>query len=496
MPEVYHAATVIEAVELATKFKNEGRCNWFRGQVKDWPLRSSLARASFNEKDYALADKRYGLFCTWVNLTPELKYLLEPVNAHLLESIMQHYGIPTEYIDFTTEPGIAGFFACDTTETSQNELACIYCLNTSELTEAIISFKTILPKDFNLELVEVKVDNLWRHEAQKGVFVKVNFDWESVYSLTKIVFPRTEYPSYPTRDKIYPLQKSPLEILLQQYFKLEKSTLRWDKIQEIINMPMEIHHVPEMKNGIFDKAFINPTKVKILPSWSKKKLKAWFVYPISSYDLVGFQETIQIAPKFSIDDSRNVIRYSIQQALSSNTNIRLKAIHWEIKGLKNKKSQQKISEILTEVWNGMRLLPFTNEDIYEACSLSVYFSLKTTKAFVQDTDSQLDIFNSVFKSGMRIGFTHQDKSGSDAYISETDMFLTVRKDLYSLLSTDFKSAGTNLHSLFSCIYAPNRLFEFEGFRSLFARQIIPTQVAWGQGLVIYNPAQLRIFGNP
>ena len=40
------------------------------------------------------------------------------------------------------------------------------------------------------------------------------------------------------------------------------------------------------------------------------------------------------------------------------------------------------------------------------------------------------------------------------------------------------------------------MFDFDKFKSLFAREVIPSQVAWGQSLIIYNPHKLTTFGIP
>jgi hypothetical protein len=42
--KTHEVANVQEAVELASRFKDEGRYNWFRGQVQDWPPYSSYFR--------------------------------------------------------------------------------------------------------------------------------------------------------------------------------------------------------------------------------------------------------------------------------------------------------------------------------------------------------------------------------------------------------------------------------------------------------------------
>jgi FRG domain len=78
---------------------------------------------------------------------------------------MLHYGIPTEYIDFTTDAGVAGFFAVDTTNLPNEGKSCIFCLNMDDLMSVWDIVKDIGSRKeakANIELVRIDVLNLWR----------------------------------------------------------------------------------------------------------------------------------------------------------------------------------------------------------------------------------------------------------------------------------------------------------------------------------------------
>ncbi|WP_152900854.1 FRG domain-containing protein, partial [Pseudomonas aeruginosa] len=75
-------------------------------------------------------------FLGWTQAHPALKYLAAPEHVDALLAVLQHYGFPTTYIDFTTEPAVAGFFASDTKVQPEGPgNSVIYCLNTDDLTE-------------------------------------------------------------------------------------------------------------------------------------------------------------------------------------------------------------------------------------------------------------------------------------------------------------------------------------------------------------------------
>ena len=49
-------------------------------------------------------------------------------------AVAQHYGIPTNCIDFTTSAEVAGFFAADNANARPlSDESCILCLNTRDL---------------------------------------------------------------------------------------------------------------------------------------------------------------------------------------------------------------------------------------------------------------------------------------------------------------------------------------------------------------------------
>jgi hypothetical protein len=74
------------------------------------------------------------MFIRWAQRTAALKYLVEQGEyVHDFFAILQHYGIPTYYIDFSTDPAVAGFFSADTTTPPADGHSVIYCLNTEKL---------------------------------------------------------------------------------------------------------------------------------------------------------------------------------------------------------------------------------------------------------------------------------------------------------------------------------------------------------------------------
>ena len=216
--KIFEARDAAHAVAMATEFREQGLYDTFRGQCcAKWTVMPSQVRPGVNQDD---ALRRIDDFVAWLDQKRGIKKLglsLEQVLA-----IAQHYGIPTMLMDFTTSPSVAGFFATDGAALHGCSHGTIYMINSNELTDVMGAIRAVR-KELQLEIVRVNVDNLWRLNAQHGVFLFTNAqNFELFFSLDKIVFAH-DYRASPTmsHDDIYPADKSPLELDIEHYFFLE-----------------------------------------------------------------------------------------------------------------------------------------------------------------------------------------------------------------------------------------------------------------------------------
>ena len=171
---LYEANDVASAVKMAEEMKKRGTHDWFRGQTRNWTLQSSLNR---NPEKYVESVERAKQFSGWVGSTPGLEPLWEDVDGTV--AVAQHYGLPTHFIDFTTEPYVAGYFASEnaptvdpaafnfteekrrffSSEPATDQVGCILCLNREELLNAWRDVAHIqpVPKDAEPEFLVTKV---------------------------------------------------------------------------------------------------------------------------------------------------------------------------------------------------------------------------------------------------------------------------------------------------------------------------------------------------
>src|SRR5215475_5837798 len=181
---VVRAADIHQAVDVATRVQQMGEADWFRGQVRDWPALAPTFHR-LDEPDLEAAQVRVARFERWTRSIPGLEELV--ADSDKLIAVAQHYGIPTTFLDFTTEPRVAGFFAGDGDPPPPGVDSCIICLNLRQARETWDSIRSAGVQETVPEPLEIDVSNLWRLEAQHGTFVWCPYDTlDGPYPLDRI----------------------------------------------------------------------------------------------------------------------------------------------------------------------------------------------------------------------------------------------------------------------------------------------------------------------
>lgn len=498
MPEIYRATDVEEAVELANRFREEGRYDWFRSQVKDWPPYSSSFRigTGSDRELEARSQRRAVMFLKWLSDTPQLRDLLSNIDAP--GAVAQHYGIPTNYIDFTTEPGVAGFFAADSQQPpEENALACIYCLDTKDLLEVWEMMKDVRT-GAHLELIKIDVSNLWRLEAQHGCFLFCDYNWDVDYPMDRILFPQTGYPSWPTKELIYPPQKSPLELLIDHYLDIEQKVFGSEwlrqtfKVMQAEGRNVAIHNDSESSLGFRTDA-LRGTDIPPLASWQPARLEDWNGFATERMEeTIGAPVILQVKPGQPADMAKSVA-YGVRQFLNTRKRARRFIYSWQLQGLTIPPSLkvEALSSYLQTLWNGMRSLPYTDDDIATACGV-------TTNLFLEGLSNYggLASAQKVLGDCFEVEFATREGSSSRGYLRRETLRSSLRSDLDEFISDHQKEMmASDIRRVLLGIFSPNLLIEFDHLQAIFARELIPTQVLT-RSLVLYSPAQLSTFGLP
>lgn len=137
----------------------------FRGQREDWPLRSTLFRIPENEREKKWQETVE--FCRWMLNNPFLSPYHEPEDKLL--AIAQHYGYPSDLLDFTHNPKIAAFFAT-AGDIDVSKPGVILVVNLDMFKHLYQAYK--VPG-----LLTIEIKGLWRLENQEGIFLRDYHDF-------------------------------------------------------------------------------------------------------------------------------------------------------------------------------------------------------------------------------------------------------------------------------------------------------------------------------
>src|SRR6187431_321788 len=151
----FHVDSAQAALDKCHELIRAGRADLFRGQSRDWPrLAPTLLRSSGEQLDAAQAElQRFG---EWAINVPQMAIYKGDVPSII--AIAQHYGFPTTFLDLTTSPEVAILFSKPQSTPDDNE-SVVYCFSAAALEKITAG-----------QLIRINVDNLWRLEAQSGLF--------------------------------------------------------------------------------------------------------------------------------------------------------------------------------------------------------------------------------------------------------------------------------------------------------------------------------------
>lgn len=494
------------ALALAEEMKASGRANWFRGQSRPWPLSSSFVRRGPAEQAVAIA--RWNTFYRWLQTVPALEKIAACEDAAL--AVAQHYGLATNLVDFTTEPKVAAFFAAHAPPKlgKDEDLSCIISFDYDEFADVCASIKSARPDMLAPRAVRVNIPELWRIQAQFGMFLDYPYD-ESferhAFDFDYIVFPTERNPAVLSKlipfEDIYPSQKSDLETLLDQYFMRERMVEGKKIINDIAKWNrIEIHQHELARNEITAEYF-KPTGLPVHDSWGAAASPEWRFPKPENWSAISKSPAVEIQYK-DINESHEKIQFLYGQFLSKlaferNTN---GPITWIVHGAPIDK--RPISRSLQLVWDGLRRWPYTPNEIAMALATTVaYHSL-----VVRDPAARLDpqmarmLARELFGEVLEIEMGMEDGSYTRGYASKTLLQNAVREDFSEFLSDPWRVKIEDIYEILQIAINLKQVFVFERFKTVFCTQVVPTQTVLrdepsGKAR-LYNPARATVLGLP
>lgn len=497
-PEHY-ADSVWSAIKLAEELKESGDFDLFRGQRHTFDIQPSVLRAG---ADVDTAENQLRGFDSWVHGTPDLNSLHGNLNACL--AVAQHYGLKTPLLDFSRSPRIAGFFATD--GGMDGDTGTIICLNKKRFVE---SWSDINKRYYEgegrvlTEIIDIDVRNLWRLQAQEGVFLRCHVAplfLEMFSFFLHIYFPQKSGTKVIERENIYPTAKSHLEVLLDQYFLIDTYPERSRKIQEVFGSAIMSISEKTVQKDI--ETYFKKKKIpKEHESWGTPFANKWLQEPEERYDEKGPDCIAKLVlPKLSNpNDFEPFILKQLSQILGNNDSTKRNHINWivveekertlyidgegSIKKKKDKNTKFAVAEMVNAIYSGMRYLPYENFQIMRTIA-------RYLKMISFDIDQVIDDPQGIELSG---GGVRGRGFGSKRRIREA-----LREDFFRLIDLDKLNASDEMNfrdMLFVARYVRSS-YLFERFLDLFIEDLIPSQATMAvEGLIIgVNPMRVDVFG--
>lgn len=496
---------VNEAVALAREWQRAGTHSWFRGQNKEaWQLVSRLTRAQLlGPQEADAVHARMGLLCKWVTSVPELRYLLEPEHVHAFFAVLQHYGVPTHYIDFTSNPAIAGFFAACGPDARPGEKGCIIAIDPDKIIGILRTLAEAQqkPQEARPEKVVVSVDNLWRLQAQSGNFLYLPMvDVESICAYDRIIFTHEDKPYDIAEEAIYPKRKSTLEIRLDQFFTRELMLNNQIYFQDLVaSWRAAGRSVSETRAERVEPADYAVPGAVPHPSWSEVP-ESWSNPPREhlAEAITSERVVLEFDPAASPLAVLKQVEGQVMQ-VTFDPGSRGKALNWVVRTVGQsiaEKWKDQTNASLARVWDGMRQLPYTNAQL--AAALGATVSLSACSNQFAGGGRAGEEFSPLLGDVLVLDVTAEDgQVYSQAAVGTNTLAAAFRDDLWSMVADPWRTqCAGQPRKLLQILNRPEYLFPFPRLVDLFAHQIIPTQVLMQRTDlgIFFSPVQISALG--
>jgi hypothetical protein len=501
-------ASVQEAVAAAIRMKTEEGFDLFRGQRCDWPVVSSFRRLDSEQQADAVA--RVNQFIHWTNSEAALKQYEFSSDAAI--AVAQHYGVATTFLDFSTDIEVARYFATEhclepayQDATGPSELSCIVAIRSAHVDTWVKERFRRTNEFLGSQVLRLEVPNLWRIEAQAGVFL-VDDEIIDSYPFHYLLFPASLGPE-PARARatVYPDKRSDLELILDQWFWHEEASTGTRRLSEMLEQGGAVAHRVTFgpTTGVGLKSIVRPEPH---PSWAGRE-KTW-LRATERFESVlprpGDTFQVDLRPGLSLDVVRSLVATLLP--LDSLADRRKRSADWCV--LVDSVIDVAAGQKLARQWDALRI------DGYSDAQLVASFATSISLLAVQlgliagwpsyggslGISDDIKPMTSLFGSDLLVEFSGL-VGYSRALVSAADLQSAVREDLDRYVPADlYQDCGPTLaermHQLLIGIHSPSLLFDFARFADIYVRQVVPMSVIFRPELPLYPVLHLQTFGVP
>lgn len=498
-PDHFQVDSVTEAVALAEALRAADEYNIFRGQTVDWPMRASFLRLDPAQQE--AAQERFLEFAAFVERTPELQALQG--DRFGVMAIAQHYGIPTVLVDFTTEPSVAGWFASHGKPSAEGRPGIIYLAHEEYIEQ---QYRDCLPE---LHTLRIAVDNLWRLQAQSGLFLHLPFkndpelDKWLADAFGSIRFPyRGPLDTIP-ETAIYPVRKSRLEVLFDGFLADENLRHIHD---QLATQNVRTFVMPDFRASGYAPSFVGDKIPPLHDSWAPERTVRWMRPPAEVFprrenppeivlavapEMLKSTEPRRLQEQFAATIRAFVAAQPNPRAGFVDFHLRLSGSAAPLDNCVCRESGlgRTVRQDLEDCWDGMRIFPYPDAVL---CDAVAYLAA----AWAQVHGGGKSLYQSLedlLGDNLLIEFGLADRAQhAVAPVPPQELVAALREDLLDFLKPEFHSWRTQPAHLCLHVNQPQRLFDFGRFMTVFGCRCVPGQFLVRQRpVVLFSPAGIE-----
>jgi len=485
--------------------------NIFRGQTKNWSIKSSAWRISESEKDKKWADTL--AFMEWILNNGYLSSFHEPQEK--LIAIAQHYSyeysLITDLIDFSYDYKTACFFATDFKSIEAEDIGVIIISNLPTMKVAYTYMGIDGIKQFDMK-------GMWRLENQKGLFLRdVNGDFEIFGRFIKLLFKQKADLKFETETinskSIYPVPNA-FEEEINRYLNIK---LRSRPIEEID--PDNLFTKITVERGPICVEFeVQLTEL----NWENEKSLLWKsieLIPYASAQILADIIEVEIDAykhfELTVNEEKCFTNLTHQIGETSSTSFTPKinlTVNVADPLLNAELASQLFTNMVSEFSKNYSNLPFEMTQKMRTLKILSLFAIYKSYRLKTVIDDELDILCMAYQTGNLTCIEFEDYQGivSRAYIDrdfcEKLLQMTFLKEQFNEYFTGRKGfldengemidirLETN-HQLFQFVDKAKALFSWEDVLNIWALYVIPYQVFFRDNhSSVFNPYYLEKCG--
>lgn len=454
----YDAPDLITAVALAADFKAAGHYKYFRGQRDaNWQVLSSFVRA--NEVDRTKAVTDFAAFYSFARGAPQLIPYLQ--NDDALIATAHHSLALTNFIDFTRSPEVAGWFASDGASTEDK--GAIFLVD-SEAEGAFDAYGG------PVRFIHLDVPNLWRLQAQQGLFLEAPGRFDHIWPLDRIVFPHHASHSSIPRRHIYPDKKSALEQALDQYKVMRCRRAGFDDLLEHIQASGALLiELDSDDNTTEEDALVVP------PAWVGGPNERW--------------------EDIDVDSSGPVLAEPMLSSIAALTELIKKRRGCANLVTVSPDDDEKLQKLFDRVWDGMRPHPYSADHIARCIIATINLQRAFQHVNLSSGLEQRRIAEALLGPTIEIEMSTSGENAARAFVNLQDLWLALKPDVRKKWGTVFDPNGDWLNRVLGEDWQrPGRNFDGEQLVELFVDQIVPWQVATHRDPVAFSAFHVLTLG--